>query len=219
MSKTIGILGGMGSWATLKFFEHILSLSEPDEFRIIIDNNVGLPSRSKAIPGNIEESVLLPLNESIWHLSKAGADFVTVPCNQAHCWHGKFKPWIPWLNMVEVVADAVTKKGVSRPLILGGSVTVANKLYSKYLPGAVYLDGQENEPIYQTIRDIKGTGAKPSGNVETIGIAVNKYDHKIDCIIMACTELTVLGLYDFWGNAVIDSSIEYAKATVEYARQ
>jgi aspartate/glutamate racemase len=51
--KIVGILGGMGSYATLDFFKKIL-LSTPakkdwEHLRILIDNNVKILSRTRAV--------------------------------------------------------------------------------------------------------------------------------------------------------------------------
>jgi len=224
VSKTIGILGGMGSWATLKFFEHILSLSEPDEFRIIIDNDVMIPSRSRAA----KEGGLSPMTGfvvGIGNLFEHGADFVTIPCNSAHYWYGLFKDE-DWdiLNMIEVVSDAVIKRGFSSPLILGGQVTVEKRLYSEYLPGAVYPESSLQEIIEGMIY----TAKKDSGNIVCIsGRALShitdfKNEQSCDCILLGCTELTtyfpIRSSAMLNNPAIIDSSYEYAKAAVEKAR-
>jgi len=50
---TIGVLGGMGPYATLHFLKRILDLTpvtkDRDHFRIITDNNVKIPSRTRAV--------------------------------------------------------------------------------------------------------------------------------------------------------------------------
>ena len=52
-TETIGIVGGMGSYATLDFFRRILDAfpaeKEWDRPRIVIDNRCTMPSRVRAI--------------------------------------------------------------------------------------------------------------------------------------------------------------------------
>ena len=228
MSKTIGILGGMGSFATLHFFKTLLELSEPDEFRIIIDNAVHILERTKAVKEKREGEVTEDILKSFYHLSRMKADFVVVPCNQAHRWYRRipdlFK--MPWLNMIKIVSDAVKAQGLSRPLILGGYVTVTKKLYSEYLPGAVYLDDKGNAHIYEIIRLIKkGKHKKIDYYENIIGDSlilgsVDEVKQEIDCIILACTELPMLKLFNKqWHIPFIDSSLELARATIKYARE
>ncbi len=51
--KSIGILGGMGPYATVHFYKRILELTpiikDKDHFRIFIDSQVKIPSRTRAI--------------------------------------------------------------------------------------------------------------------------------------------------------------------------
>ena len=51
--QTIGIIGGMGSYATLDFFSRLLAAfpaeKEWDRPRILIDNRCTMPSRVRAI--------------------------------------------------------------------------------------------------------------------------------------------------------------------------
>ena len=51
--KTVGILGGMGPFATLDFFAQVLKHThvsrDSEHLRILIDNNVKLPSRTRAV--------------------------------------------------------------------------------------------------------------------------------------------------------------------------
>lgn len=53
MSKVIGILGGMGSYATVEIFRRVIDAfpaeKEWDRPRILIDNNCIMPSRVRAI--------------------------------------------------------------------------------------------------------------------------------------------------------------------------
>ena len=73
--KTIGILGGMGPYATVYFYKQILD-STPvkkdwDHFRILIDSNVKIPSRTRAVLYN-ETSPVPDLINSINDLQPFG---------------------------------------------------------------------------------------------------------------------------------------------------
>ena len=57
MSKTIGVIGGMGPAATADLFSKLLAATgaerDQDHFRILIDNNPRLPDRNAAIAGRV----------------------------------------------------------------------------------------------------------------------------------------------------------------------
>lgn len=231
MTKTIGILGGMGSYATHHFFGKLLEYSKPDEFRIIIDNNVDIPSRTLAVRESWEkiDIVSAHMRECLSNLCSHGANMAVVPCNSAHYWHDLCEP-VPhapfWLNMIEVVSNAVKAKGYERPLILGGYVTVEKKLYSEYLPGAVYLSEAYQNDIEKIIKRIKKDDIRLDDIRKVENIIKDKRLSVFDCVLYACTELSMLALqvWDSWEEVdsypyeLLDSASEYAKATVEYAR-
>ena len=90
--STIGILGGMGPYATNFFLKRILDLTpvklDKDHFHTIIDNNVKIPSRTRAVKYN-EQSPVNDMVNSINNLAKIGCDFVMLPCNSAHYFYNQ----------------------------------------------------------------------------------------------------------------------------------
>ena len=85
--KTVGIIGGMGTLATIDLFNKIVletnAKSDDEHLHILIDNNAQIPDRTNFILGNGEN----PTNElikSAKNLEKIGADFLAIPCNTAH---------------------------------------------------------------------------------------------------------------------------------------
>jgi len=79
--KIIGVLGGLGPWATLDLFEKILRLTpaqrDQDHLRIIIDNNPKIPDRQSAILGDGEDPTPA-LVATARNLEAAGAGFADV---------------------------------------------------------------------------------------------------------------------------------------------
>jgi aspartate racemase len=75
--RVIGVLGGLGPWATLDLFEKMLRLTpaarDQDHLRIIIDNNPKIPDRSPAILGDGEDPVPA-LVATARNLERAGAE-------------------------------------------------------------------------------------------------------------------------------------------------
>jgi len=221
--KIVGILGGMGPYATLDFFKKILiatpARKDWEHLRILIDNNVKIPSRTRAVLYN-ESSPVPDMIESINNLAAIGADFVAVPCNSAHYFYDEVVQHIriPWLNIIEVTSKELTKIG-HKPLILGGYVTIKKKLYSKYLTEAVYPSEPWDNFIINVIEEIKLTSKLSKSKKERFKELINEYRSKIDSIILACTEVSIIyKSKSMYGIPVIDSSLEYAKEVVRYAK-
>ena len=154
--KIVGILGGMGPYATVYFFKQIVDSTpakkDREHLHVLIDNNVKIPSRTRAILYNEISPVRLMI-KSINKLALWGADFVVVPCNSAHFFYEQVIKAIkiPWLNMIKIVSQALKKSQKKQPLILGGYITIKKKLYSKYIPHAIYLPQTENQHIFTFI--------------------------------------------------------------------
>ena len=214
---TIGILGGMGPYATNFFIKRILDLTpvklDRDHFRTIIDNNVKIPSRTRAVKYN-EQSPVNDIVNSINNLGKIGCSCVMLPCNSAHYFYQSVskKIEIPWLNMIEIVSSKILDLNYSKPLILGGYITTKKKVYSKYLPKSVYLTDNENRIIESIIEEIKIKNFLDKNLEKTIKSIVTNYDELIDSILLGCTELPiVINENYFKGKKAISSIDEYIK--------
>lgn len=221
--KIVGILGGMGPYATADFFRQIITLTPAkkdwEHLRILIDNNVKIPSRTRAILYQ-EESPIPAMIASINKLAQIDADFIVVPCNSAHYFYKKVAPFIRvrWLNMLEIVSNVITAKKFQKPLVLGGYVTVKKKLYSQYLPKSVYLSHLENQIVTALIEEIKLTSTLSVKARKKLEKIINQRKSAIDCVLLACSELSIIyKKSQISGISTVDATFEYAKATVEFA--
>ena len=198
MRKTLGILGGMGPWATLNFFEEILKNTEAekdwDHLHIIIDNNTEIPSRTRALLYNEESPVSLMMT-ACYNLFRQGCDYIAVPCNSAHYFYDEVvkDTSIPWVNMLVVVADKV--RHYQKVLILGGYATIEKRLYDKYLDNTVYLD--DYSEVYALIEAAKQN--KPGWQLVL---------PDVDCVLLACTELPLV-------MSGVDAGKIYAKELIK----
>ena len=89
MINVIGIVGGMGSYATADFFRRIIDAfpaeKEWDRPRILIDNYCTMPSRVRAILYNEHRDELISdLSTSARNLLNVGAERIIFACNTSH---------------------------------------------------------------------------------------------------------------------------------------
>ena len=212
---TIGVLGGMGPYATLHFLKRILDLTpvtkDRDHFRIITDNNVKIPSRTRAVKYG-EKSPVDDMVYCINKLSDFGCDYVMLPCNSAHYFYDQIIPRIniPWLNMIEIISNKTTSLRLTKPLVLGGFVTTNKKIYSKYIPNAVYLDEYGNNEVENIIEEIKSFGKISVNSLVILKNLIDEVKNSIDSVILACTELPiVIGDDCFNDIQLLDTTDEY----------
>ena len=216
MQKTIGVLGGMGPYAALEFCRLILDNTkvkgDSDHFRVILDNNTKIPSRTRAIKYK-EETPVKETVKAINNLSLAGADFVVLPCNSIHYWYEDISKEIiiPWINMMDVVAEKVKGK---RTLVLGAHIVTELGLYNKKI-NAVYLD--DKNVVHDAIYNIKKNGFLKDKNKSLLR-AINAAYASYDIVLLACTEFSMMKKdLESINIPYVDSSLEYAKWVIKNA--
>ena len=204
MAKVAGILGGMGPQATVDLLQRIINNTpardDSDHIRVLIDNNPKVPSRIDALIHETGPSPLPELIDMAQQLEKRGADFLAMPCNTAHHYYPALSAavGIPFLNIVEESLEHVAHQ-------VGGKLTIA-LLASSALPkirlfepvaqrlGAhlLYPHASDQRDVMQLIKDIKA-GAGSTGQIENLGSVIQRLEGRgAHCVLIACTELSVV---------------------------
>ncbi len=221
--KLLGILGGMGPYAALDFAKKVLDLTPAkkdwDHIHTVIDNNVEIPSRTRAIMYN-EASPVPGIIKSIGRLAAFGADLVVLPCNSAHYFYPEVESHIeiPWINMLEAVAATLRMEGLKKTLVLGGYITVVRKTYDKHMETS-YLDEEGNGIVYDIIEAVKLNDSSLSLDLAQKlkkKIADHRETQAIDSVLLGCSELSIQEtLRNIDGLKVFDGNHIYAAAAIK----
>jgi len=200
--KVIGILGGMGSYATAHTFKKILdkidAKKEWDYPRIIIDNNPKLPSRVRAILYNERQDELVKgMCNSIKKLLEYDVGMIFIPCNTAHYFFDDIKKELPStaiFNMITAVAEKCKEKKYQKIGVLASEGTIISDVYGKYTKNEhlrmLYPPESKFEAIRDIMEDVKQN--RISGRTKTSLVnEVNGFNNP-DCVVLACTELSVV---------------------------
>jgi len=90
MTRTLGVLGGMGPLATVDFLRKLVeetpAASDEDHVPVVVYSVPQIPPRPAAILAG-GASPLPALLEGIRTLKQAGAIAIAIPCNTAHYWY------------------------------------------------------------------------------------------------------------------------------------
>ena len=228
MSKTIGILGGMGPYATLDLFEKIL-LNTPaeidqDHLKIIINNNPKIPSRKAFI--NQSESPLNELIKSARLLEEAGADFIIMPCHTAHLWWNEVKETIkiPFYSMVENTVERTISQYENREnkniLFLATGTTVQSQIYQNAFKNSPFQliipTNKEQEIVDQAIKSIKAGLLQDNFYIGKLKTIIDHYHQKgVSLLIGCCTEIPLM--YPYFGKQMemIDPTLMLAIMAVK----
>ena len=86
---TIGVLGGMGTYAAIHLFRQYAEVfpaeKEWERPRIIIDNRCTMPSRVRAaLYGEDRDRLIGEMSDSIGNLCRSGCSRILLACNTAH---------------------------------------------------------------------------------------------------------------------------------------
>ena len=127
MTRTVGVLGGMGPAATLDFMAKIYAADpaerEQDRVRLVVDCDPGVLDRNAAVRG-AGPSPGPDLAAMAKGLVGAGADFLVIACNTAHAWTAEIEAAAarPVLSMIEAACDEIAARhpGARRIGVLAG---------------------------------------------------------------------------------------------------
>lgn len=225
--KTVGIIGGMGTLATIDLFNKIVletnAKSDDEHLHILIDNNAQIPDRTNFILGNGEN----PTNElikSAKNLEKIGADFLAIPCNTAHYFYDFINDSadIEVINMIEETAKFIKESKVKKVVLLATTGTIKAKVYNnifeRYNIEIVTPNDLNQNIIMNFIYDIK-KGKSDINKDEVIKVFDYFKKQNLYNIILGCTELPVgVKILDIEEN-FIDPTKILAKACVKKAKE
>jgi aspartate racemase len=194
----VGILGGMGSYSTLHFFEQLLDAfpaeKEWERPRIIVDNNCVLPSRVRAILYDEGRADLVDgMASSIRGLLAYEPDLIAIPCNTAHFFlpEVRAKLSVPdrVLDMLEVTAAHCEAEGLKEIFLLATEGTIETRIYERYFDAhgvrVINPSAAELAEIRAFIEQVKQRAP-----LDVTGFRAFLDARPGDAVVLGCTELS-----------------------------
>lgn len=212
----IGVLGGMGTYATVHFFQQYADVFEAkkefDRPRIIIDNRCTMPSRVRAFLYNEKVDELInEMTDSMQNLVDSGCTHIVLACNTSHLFLPEIYKKVPSLenkviNIIKQCVSTIQNDGVKEVYLLGSEGTIDSSIYQNALEkyGIKCIVPKKDE--YRLIRQCIEAVKQNMYNEDTKHIfveLVNRYD----TCILGCTELPIL--YDKYKSDIAKSKTIY----------
>lgn len=228
--KIIGILGGMGPYATIDIFKKIVDLTPAkkdwEHLRIIIDNNPKIPSRARCLLFN-EKSPVDEMVKTAKNLEKAGVDFIIIPCNTSHYFFSQVASKIktPIINMIdEVVKEVVLNyKNINKVGLLATEATCGVGIYqsafAKKNITVLVLDDLGQKQTREIIESAKLNKITKDDKKKAKDLIDKLTDLGAQGVILGCTELPLVYKENNLPLPLLDSTLILAKAAVKKARQ
>lgn len=200
----IGVLGGMGTYATINLFKQYAEVfpaeKEWERPRIIIDNRCTMPSRVRAFlyHENVDQLVE-QMSESIEGLLKMGGGTarIILACNTSHLFLPKIYERVPEaenavVSIISACVDQIECDCECQVYLLGSEGTIESEVYQKALSEngirCVVPEKEQYALLRECIEAVKQD--KYSDEVKTVFKKLVE-THKMP-VILGCTELPIL---------------------------
>ena len=223
----LGVIGGMGPLATVKFYDKIVLNTEAhndnEHIDLIVLNHSTMPDRTKCIIENKDTEFLNEIKKDLEILERIGIDVVAIPCNTSHYFYDEFKNFtnLKIINMIEETILEIKRRGIRQVAVFGTLGTINSKVYNKYAKEngieVKELSLEDKKTVMDIIYKIKETNNLESKDFVEI---LNRYCNDKTIGIIACTELSLLDIPENLNtidalDVLVNKSIEYSGAKIK----
>ena len=197
----IGVLGGMGTYATIHMFKEYAEVfpaeKEWERPRIIIDNRCTMPSRVRAYLYHEKvDELVSEMAESMQNLVNAGCNKIILACNTSHLFLPKIYEKVPELeekivNIIDKTINQIVKDGLNEVYLIGSEGTIDSKIYQNALEkkGIKCIVPSQND--YAMIRECI-EAVKQNKYTEDVKKIFLVLVNQMPACILGCTELPIL---------------------------
>ena len=221
--KTLGVIGGLGPMATAYFLRRIVEMTDAqtdqEHLDAIVFNRPSIPDRTAYILDHAKPSPLVPIVEAAQKLEALGACCIAIPCITSHALYEDFSAAvrIPFLHALRETALHLRENGVKTAGILATTGTVRAGLFQDALAeqgiGCVLPDETNQQRVMQLIYDDCKAGRPVElDKFHAAASAVQKQG--AECIILGCTELSLIKRDYPVGPGVLDTLDVLARAGI-----
>jgi aspartate racemase len=203
---TIGVLGGMGTYATIhlfkKYAEVFTAEKEWNRPRIIIDNRCTMPSRVRAFLYNEKSEQLVDeMVDSMQSLVNSGCNRIILACNTAHLFLPKIYKKVPELefrviNIISNCVKQIKNDNVKEIYLLASEGTIDSKIYQDVFEKEGITCNVPKHNDYHLLRQCI-EAVKQNIYTEEVKKAFLDLASRHDYILLGCTELPIL--YEKYG--------------------
>ena len=219
MKNHMIIIGGMGPQASLLLHAYLISnkytdYRHPDEFPLIVHVSIPVPdfiSSPKSVATAIE--MIENVGQSINTLDAVA---IGLACNTAHL----LLDQLPSLNtesfvsMIDAVTEEIHASGFKRVGLLASPYTIESRLYHQALSvhniEVIQPAKRDIDRLGEIIRRVVAGETPSSLRAGLSEIAQKLEKHGVDCILLGCTELPVVGIDS--ELPIVDSLASLSKA-------
>ena len=215
--KIVGVLGGMGPEATVELLARLVRATpaedDSDHLHVLVDNNPKVPSR---IAHLIEKTGIDPgptLATMAANLVRSGAEILAIPCNTAHYYLPAIRAAVsvPVIDLVAATLDRIQAQH-GQGAQIGFLASPAVRATLLFDTGAtarglrlIHPEGADADAVLAIIRAVKAQSVTEPIRSRYLEFAEHLQKSGVAALVLACTELSVAGLPDYYDNITIDT--------------
>ncbi len=198
---TIGVLGGMGTYATINLFNQYAEIfkaeKEWDRPRIIIDNRCTMPSRVRALLYHEKvDELISEMAESMDYLLKAGATRIILACMTSHLFLPKIYQKVPEIedkviNLIQICVDNIVQDKVREVFLLGSEGTIDSNIFQDALKKYKITCHVPTKEEYTIVRECI-EAVKQNKYSTDIKKKFTELMNRFPYTILGCSELPIL---------------------------
>jgi aspartate racemase len=201
MKKTLGIIGGLGPMASAQFMELLTAMTAADtdqaHIEAILWSRPSTPDRTAFLLGRSQEDPFPAMRETGLRLESLGAQVLAIPCMTAHSFYDRLRAAFSaeLLNPITGCAELLRSRGMTKVGIMATDGTLEVGLFQHALSDAgitpVTPDEANQHEVMRMIYDQVKSGR--AVDLEAFHAVAHSMRVKgAECIILGCTELSVI---------------------------
>ena len=223
MKKKLGIIGGLGPMASAQFMEMLTAMTdaETDQEHIeaILYSRPATPDRTAFLLGQSPDSPLPAMIETGKALEQMGAQVLAIPCMTAHSFYPQLRTAFraELINPITGSAALLMQHGIKRAGIMATDGTLQVGLFQDALTDAgitpIVPDAESQRDVMRMIYEQVKSGIP--ADLETFhAVAHAMRVQGAECIILGCTELSVIRQQQKIGTGFLDAMAVLAVNTI-----
>lgn len=222
----IGIIGGLGPLATVKFMEMLNKrfVNINEEIEMVVINDPTTPDRTSYILDNTKNNPINSILSMVKKLELFNVDLLVMPCNTASYFYKEIESNtnILFINIVEETVKYLKQNNIKKIGLMATEGTIKSEIYKNLLT-KYSIDLETPSDIDQKIvSSIIYDGIKCNNKInlnEFYNVINNLKNKGCEKVILGCTELSALKeIYNIKDDYLIDAMDILADSTINYIK-
>lgn len=197
--KILGVLGGMGPQATVRFYDLLVQssikkygITKNAHFPHVLIDNIPVPDLVKNKED--ETKTVAIVEEEARRLRNAGCTHLAMPCNTMHLYADKIKSasGLPFISMIDAVVERLVSDNMRRVVLLGTMTTMKSSLYTEPLQKRgikVIIPSDEDKEFLGTLIHAVIADDIRKEHIQSFAELTIRLSENADGILLGCTEL------------------------------